>query len=274
MMRCKGEQPMTYAIVDLEQAPLPPFAPAARRSVRVFGARVELVWLPDRAARRGRPGDGRPAFQPDIAARILATESLWRDEHLCVTPNRYPFARQQALLWPAQPIREADERFLHRLFAWNDALGGTALLNTIGAAASIPRAHAHLTPERLPFLPALGEAPATGDFVPAVAEVRFVQKQVPFCLLGVRGPAPARASAVHALALARGTASWNLVDADGTAWVYPRSAVETPAPEFPYPLGAAEVWGRWCYLEEQPFAAATGSLLERALVRAGMAAMA
>ena len=64
------------------------------------------------------------------------------------------------------------------------------------------------------------------------------------------------------------TSAWNVIVQDGAAWLYPRRA-ETPAPHFPYALGAAEVWGRWCYLDREPFDAATGAALERALALAG-----
>jgi hypothetical protein len=66
------------------------------------------------------------------------------------------------------------------------------------------------------------------------------------------------------------TAAVNAVAADEAVFVYPRS-IETPAPHFPYALGAAELWGRWCYTEREPFERATGADLERALVAAGCA---
>ena len=66
------------------------------------------------------------------------------------------------------------------------------------------------------------------------------------------------------------TAAVNLVAMRGETFVYPRSS-ETPAPHFPYPLGAAEIWGRWCYVEERAFAAATSPDLEQALIASGCA---
>jgi hypothetical protein len=33
----------------------------------------------------------------------------------------------------------------------------------------------------------------------------------------------------------------------------PRSPIEIPAPHFPHALGAAELWGRWCYADEAAF---------------------
>lgn len=253
-------------------APCLPFRPAARRPAAVFGAPVELVLLPERAARRGRAGAPRPPFAASIAERIVAEEGFWRDAGLVVTPNRYPFAERQLLLWREPAAREHDLELLQALFAWVDAIDGTGMFNSIGAAASIARAHAHVTAERLPFLPAIAQLPATGDHLPAVPGVEYVHKQLPFVLLGVRGEAQARARALHALQLRRMTPSANVVVSDGVAWICPRSLVETPAPDFPFALGAAEIWGRWCFLEAEPFERATGAELERALLAAGVAA--
>ena len=73
------------------------------------------------------------------------------------------------------------------------------------------------------------------------------------------------------LAEARLTAAWNVIVTEDAAWIVPR-AVETPLPWFPQALGAAELWGRWCYVDEAPFRAARGHDLEQALVQAGMPA--
>jgi hypothetical protein len=88
---------------------------------------------------------------------------------------------------------------------------------------------------------------------------------VPFCVLGVRGSADDRATAMIALLEARLTPAWNVIAAGDTTWVVPRR-IETPAPHYPYALGACELWGRWCYMDEAPFAAASGADLERALL--------
>lgn len=249
-------------------ADLPSFQPAATRTVAVFGAPAELVLLP---ARRQRPGvaDGdRPAFAASPAARIVADEALWRDGGLVLTPNRYPFARGARLLWPAAPTREVTPALWQAAAAWVASTGGTALRNDIGAAATIPRAHVHLTIERLPFLAALREQRLGAGWFD-VPGAELVRKQVPFCLLGVRGAPDRLAEALQCLAEARLTAAWNVVLEDNAAWVMPRR-LETPAPYFPFALGAAELWGRWCYTDEQAFAAATAADLERALVAVGM----
>lgn len=260
---------MSSAPPDPRTVATAPFAPAARRTLIVFGAEAELVLLPGRAARPDRPAGGRPAFRAGVAERILATETLWRGGGLAVTPNRFPFAQDQLILWSAEPVRDHDEGFLGQLFAWAAATGGTALLNGIGAAASIPRAHAHLTPTVLPFLGGLGDRPLDAPWLPSVAGASFCRKEVPFWLVGVRGAAAARARAVHALQAARLTAAWNVVDHGGSSWLFPRSPHETPLPHFPHALGASELWGRWCYVDEQAFAAARPGDLERALERGG-----
>jgi hypothetical protein len=249
-------------------AQLPPFAIEARRTLSVFGAPVELVLVPARQQRGDRATGERPAFRRSRAAAITTEEVLWRDELHVVTPNRYPFARDQRILWPVAARREPDLSMWATINHWADA-GGCALLNTIGAAATIARAHAHLLPERSAFLAGLGDRTLRSDLIDVPAGAELLAKDVPFCLLGVRGDADTRAEALVRLAEARLTAAWNVVVQDRTAWLYARR-VETPAPHFPYALGAAEVWGRWYYGEQAPFAAATQNDLERALVAGGM----
>ena len=50
--------------------------------------------------------------------------------------------------------------------------------------------------------------------------------------------------------------------------------LQTPRPHFPGPMGAAEFWGRFCYVEEGPFAAATAADLQSAWELATTAAIA
>lgn len=246
------------------------FQPTARRSLRVFGAEAELVMLPDRAARPNRPGAERPAFGPDRGLAIVEAEASWRGRGFALTGNKFPFAESQTVLWSERPLREPDEEFLATALSWTDAVGGSLLVNSIGAAASIARAHAHHTDESMPFLSQLPDMPIDADWLPKVEGATFAQKATPFFLLGIRGSAMARATAAFALQTRRLTSAVNLVALRGELWVFPRRA-ETPTPHFPYPLGAAEVWGRWCYVEEQPFLTATTESLEAALVAAGCA---
>lgn len=253
------------------EAALVPLRPVASRTLRVFGASAELVWLPERALRHGRPGAARPAFAPSPVPRILG-EAFWSDAAFALTPNRFPFARAQRLLWPRAPQREPDAAFWQLVAEWVVRAAGTGMVNQVGAAASIARAHAHLTPEQLPFLAELPEVAAPADLLALPAGVSLVAKAVPFCLLGVRGAPAPRAAALLALAELRLTAVWTAVVVGDTTWLYPRSR-EVPAPHFPQALGAAELWGRWCYVEETPFAAATAEDLEAALLAAGMPAL-
>lgn len=251
---------------------LPAFAPPGRRAMTVLGAPAELIWVPERLQRTDRPNGNRPAFRRSAAARIVATEAFWNVGGFALTPNRYPFAKEQRILWPTALLRDPDAAMWTAICSWVEAAHGTALVNNIGAAASIARCHAHLTPERLPFLATLRERPVHTDLFDLPPGVTLVAKDVPFCLLGVRGAAGPLANALLRLAEARLTAAWNVVVTDGAAWVYPRRR-ETPAPHFPYALGAAEIWGRWCYLEDAAFRAATPQDLERALVDAGAEAV-
>ncbi len=248
------------------------FAPVARREVTVFGAPAELVLVPQRRERHGRPMAEPPAFVASRAARIVRDEAIWRENGLVLTPNRYPFAAQHRLLWPDEPIREVSFAMWHAVLDWTARSGGTALVNNIGAAATIARAHAHLVPLRLPFLTSLPERPLAAELIELPRGVELLQKDTPVCLVGVRGDADACAKALLLLAEARRTAACNVVVHERTAWLFPRS-LETPTPHFPYALGAAEVWGRWCYMDEEPFRAADGDQLERALVAAGKSAL-
>jgi hypothetical protein len=258
--------PAAVPIADHER--LVAYAPAAVRRLRVFGAHVEAALVPARRQRVGAAVAARPPFARSRAARILADECIWRGDGMALTPNAFPFAQGQRLLWPLVPLREPDAALWQAAFAWADAAGGAALVNNVGAASSIGRAHAHLCAERMPFLAGLPEQTGPHDVIDLPDGVALVAKAVPFCLLGVRGPAAARALAVVRLAEARLTAAWNVVAQDGATWLLPRRA-ETPAPHFPHALGAAELWGRWCYVDEAAFAAAREADLEAALVAAG-----
>lgn len=249
------------------------FAPHRVRKLTVFGAPVEAVLIPGRKSRGHRPLKGRPPFAANPAQRILDEETFWRGDGLALTPNRYPFAREQRLLWAETPQREPDVLMWTAICAWTDRTGGTAMVNTVGAAATIARAHAHLTPERLEFLPNLAERDGPTGLLDLPHDVTLVQKDIACCMLGVRGgDVAARGHAIWMLASSRLTAACNVCIQDGTAWLFPRRA-ETPAPHFPFALGGAELWGRWCYLEEEPFLAAEGRDLERALLESGVPSM-
>lgn len=251
-------------------ASLVPFAPNAERPLVVFGAPVQLVFVPGRKQRQDRATAERPAFRRSPASRIVDEEAFWRGQGHALTQNRHPFAAGQRLLWTTDRRREPDAVFWALCGEWVERTGGSALVNSIGAAATIARCHAHLVPERLPFLDALPERAFAGDLIDLPGGVTLVEKQVPFTLLGVRSESPAaRADTLLRLAEARLVAAWNVVLQADTAWVLPR-ALETPAEHFPYALGAAELWGRWCYMDEEPFEAATSERLERALVAAAM----
>lgn len=274
-MPARGSWRYTAAVpLPLEPHPtLVPFAPTARRSLSVFGAPVELVFVPERKARQDRATAERPAFRRSPAARIVAEEAFWRGEGHVLTPNRHPFAAAQRLLWPLERRREPDAVFFGLCGEWVERSGGAVLVNNVGAAATIARCHAHLVPETLPFLAALPERPCPADLIDLPPGVSLVAKDLPCCLLGVRGGSVAsRADALLRLGEARLVATGNLVLQGDAAWLLPRR-VETPAPDFPYALGAAELWGRWCYMDEEPFAKATSAMLERALVTASMPAL-
>ncbi|MEZ5966623.1 MAG: hypothetical protein R3F56_22490 [Planctomycetota bacterium] len=244
---------------------LPSATPKATRAVKIFGGEVDLVWLPERARRRCPP---QVLLHADRAPRILAEERLWQCDRSAavLTPNRYPFARRAALLWSARPQREADAELIALALELAEPFGGTALLNTLGAAATQPRAHLHLVHERLGFLAGLATVPARLEHEdPALAAVDVVRLAPPFpgLVLGVRGARAARAAAAARLLALRVSAAANLVSDGTTTWFVPRRC-ETPAPHVSRPLGCAELWGRFCYEDEAEFAAADAASLAAA----------
>lgn len=242
---------------------LVPFAPRRARRLPLFESAAELVWLPSRRARAGHDRDRPPAFAPSPAARILAEETYWRSETLALTPNKYPFGVDQRILWMAQPAREPDLVFWRAALDWVARSDGTALLNNIGAAATIPRAHAHLLGERLPLLEQLPERPLDEAPVDLPRGCSLVAKDVPACVLGLRGPTEGCAEALTRLADVRLTPTWNVVLSRDAAWVVPRER-QTPLPHFEAAMGAAEFWGRFCYVDEDAFERATPGDLARA----------
>jgi len=244
--------------------------PAARRELTVYGAPAELVWLPQRAGRGGVPGRHKAAFLPAVADRILREEALWEDEHVGATPNIYPFGAGQLVLWSKAESREPTVPLLELLSAMADATGGTALINTIGAAASVSRSHGHLLRETLPFLDHFAERPLAAPWLDRRQGVEVVQKALPYLLVGLRGTAEDRARAAGRALELRTTAAVSVIDTGGTTWILPRSAEEIPAPSFPHAIGAAEAWGRWCYLDRADLDAATPERLEDALLRSGL----
>ncbi|MCA8964324.1 MAG: hypothetical protein H6838_03160 [Planctomycetes bacterium] len=257
-------------------ASLPPFSADPRvvplvieaaRELTVFGAPAHAALLPHRARRANRPGETRPAFRRNPAAHIVSAEAMWRGDGLALTPNRYPMLAEQRILWHALPQPHPGLPMWRAVHEWVDAHRGSALHNTVGAAASIAAAHVHLTRERSSFLSKLPLRPGTLELV-EVDDLQIEAAAVPFCLLRLSGAPKVRAAGVEQLAGARLTAAWNVVVEPGATWVYPRRK-ETPAPHFPQALGAAELWGRWCHTDEAGFEAASAAAMERALVEAG-----
>lgn len=263
---------MLLPLAPFDLTPAGSAVAAERRALTVFGAPVELVWLPQRQVRHGIPQPQRPPFRTSIVERILDEEAVWRGGGLVLTPNRFPFARRQLLLWAADDRREPSLELIEALVTLEDSTGGTALLNTIGAAASIPRAHGHLVDERLPFLGCLQSEPFAADFVPRIGGLEVVRLAAPYpsCVLGLRGAAPVRALAAYRLAMLRTVPTFNLVSSAGCTWMIPRQGPEIPAPHFPHALGSSELWGRWCYGHAEDFHSATTASLEAAINATGV----
>ncbi len=253
--------------------PLPPFQPAVRRGESVFGAPVELVCLPERKTRRGAPSAERPPFLAHDAEHILAEEATWRGPTCALTPNRWPLGRRELLLWSLRPTRELELDLLETAFGLQERCDGAVLGNTIGAAASIPRAHLHVASEKLPFLAALPRERFAPDYLVGCTGVDVLRLAPPFPIaaVGIAGSAPARARAVRALLEACAAPAFNLIGQGDEAWVVPRVGPEIPTPHFPCALGAAELWGRWFFVEPAQLERARGEDLERAIAAVGYA---
>ena len=243
------------------------YRPAATRELQVCGAPAELVWLPSRQTRRDAPTAAPPAFRAAAAERILREEALWRGGGCVLTPNLHPLATRELLLWCEAPVREPDPQTLALALALEEAVDGAVMVNSVGAAASNPRAHAHLAGETLEFLEALPRATAERGGLPAMSDVEVLELMPPFpgFSIGVRGSAPARAAALHNLLEHRSATAFNIVSQRGVSWFFPRSTVEIPAPHFPTALGCSELWGRWFFAEQEPFERATADDLQTAL---------
>src|SRR5574339_102110 len=85
-----------------------------------------------------------------------------------------------ACLWTTLPVRDPDFALWTAAAEWADRSNGTALVNNIGAASTIARAHAHLLPERLPFLGALPDRRCELDLVDLPPAAELVVKNAPF----------------------------------------------------------------------------------------------
>ena len=156
-------------------------------------------------------------------------------------------------------------------FEFEAAVGGATVLNSVGAAASIPRAHLHVVSDQQPFLSNQPEEPVELDLLADldVAASRLAEP-FPVLVLALRGSIAARAQALALLTEHRSALAYNIVSQGGTSWFVPRSAQEITAPHFPQALGGAEFWGRWCFGDEEPFRAMTTADAEAALRMAGV----
>ena len=142
---------------------LVPFAPSATRALRLHGADVELAWIPERRLRAGQDRENRPAFAPCPADRIIAEEAYWQDDALALTPNKYPFGRDQRLLWMTRPAREPDlfarqTGFIEGFAGARDPQGGTAWLAHCPGAVAMARNEGPDT-SRTDFYIVIGQAP-------------------------------------------------------------------------------------------------------------------
>lgn len=257
--------------------PQPPLNLAGCRTAAVFGAPVELVCLPDRLKRGSVPDDTRSGFLPDRASQILRKEEVWRTPGVAMTGNAFPFTERQIILWATEQRREPSIEMLEVAYAIEDDVGGTTIVNSIGAAGSITRSHIHLLGTNNQFFQALPKSRIGPDLVQLdpeqlrSCELWRLDPPFPITVVGVRGLPSERARAIHGLLENRSTASFNLISSHQSSWLVPRSPVETPVPHFRQALGGAEIWGRWCFSDPEAFEQATEADLESAIGLAGIA---
>jgi len=247
--------------------PAQAFEAAERRELRVYGQSVELLYLPGRAKRQGIPGPQKAPFRPCPMRRILAEEALWQGQGVTITANPFPFAERQLLLWSQDPVREVGREMLEMALLMEERCRGAVMLNSTGAAASISRAHLHLIGDCGGFLPKLPSEAVDPAYLQEDPELECRPCSAPFpsFIHVLLGPARSRARAAHRLLQLRSTAAINLISTVGKTFVVPRSSVEIPIPYFPHALGSSELFGRWCYADQDAFAEATGEDLEKAL---------
>ena len=109
--------------------PHSPLNVTARVELELFGARAELICLPDRGVRVGAPG-ARAVFQPNRADEIIQRESVWEAPGMALTPNRFPFADRHAVLWCTERRWHPSLEMLEVGFAMEDTVAGTSIVNS------------------------------------------------------------------------------------------------------------------------------------------------
>lgn len=237
-----------------------------RRTATLFGRDFELCWIPGRAQRAGVPGAGRPSFRRHPGDRIRRDEVFWKRGSLLATPNRFPFVGDSLLLWEdGGSAREVGESHLAAAFALADECDAALLVNTVGASASIPLAHAHFLFDVRPLL----EQAWTGVEIGSVPQGRLLAPSPdgdwPLFAAIVECEDPARrARWVRHLLDVRTHAAANILAQGRRAIVVPRRG-ELGGLDFPYAIGAGELSGRFVFPSLETMRAAGAQGLEASL---------
>ncbi len=234
-----------------------------RRVISACGTEISLLLTPWRAARR--PGGGTPPpAGPDVGARVIRTEALWEGAGAVLTPNRYPFTEDHLLLWEKEPVREPRRGFLELLLGLcrerEDIL---AFVNSLGAAATVSRAHAQLARTGEP--PPLSKA-RVHTISRNGMELAFPPGEGPWpaFFVRLRGETAPAAEALDRLLRLRLCASFNLVFQGDAAWIFFRRREIAPG-AYTLPIGALELSGIFLFEEESSFLAMTPEGIESAL---------
>lgn len=236
---------------------------ARRRLLPACGTEISLLLTPWRAARR--PGGGTPPpAGPDVGARVIENEALWEGEGAVLTPNRYPFTEDHLLLWEKRPVREPGPEFLELLLGLcRERKDILAFVNSIGAAATVSRAHAQLARTGEP--PPVSRAPVQAVDRDGL-EWAFPPQGGPWpgFFARLRGePAPV-ARALARLVRLRLCPAFNLSVHGDSAWIFFRRK-ETARRAYPLPVGALELSGIFLFEAEPSFHVMTPEKVETAL---------
>ncbi len=226
-----------------------------RRSLEALGLELSLYLTPWRARRR--PGGGTPPpAGPDVGERVIREETLWEGGGTALTPNRYPVAPDHLLLWEKAPLREPREAFLELLARLcRERWDILAFVNSIGAAATVSRAHAQIA--RLGSPPPLAAVPAEIRHEGSIT-LSFPPEEGPWPAFFARleGDPGSLASVLARLVRLRLCPAFNLVFHRDRAWIFFRRR-ETCSSGYPLPVGALELSGIFFFEEESSFRAMT-----------------
>ncbi len=241
-----------------------PFPGASdKRTVNAFNMDFHVLYMPWRGVRREK-GKMPSPFSRDRAYEIISREAIWRKGKYVVTPNKYPFAERQLLLWEDDREREPGEGLITLSLAILGKLEGmTGLMNTTGSAATIAKAHMQMA--GLGRKPAVSKIPLewmeTGGILAGFPERG---SGWPGFFVAMKGDPERVGNLTKTLLIQRRCPAFNIIISENTLYLFPRLR-ETEMEAYPYPLGALELAGCFAFEHEETFLSATGERIEKAI---------